>query len=97
MKSANFTPKQDLVVEHFDSPLRFMCRSMSQSGVSYLVDLGSDDYPYGSCHCKHFECVVGPAQKRGEKRMCQHIARARESFTDWSIAAFKLQDKNIPQ
>jgi hypothetical protein len=96
MKPMNQTPKQECVVEHFDSPLRFHVRSRSETGQSYLVDLGSDKYRYGECHCQHFLKVVGPAQLRGERRECYHLARARDAFTDWAIQAFKAQDKNDP-
>jgi hypothetical protein len=95
IKPLSKVPRQDIVVEHFDSPLRFMVRSRSQSGVSYLVDLGDDEFPLGSCHCKHHVCVCGPAQKRGERKWCQHVEMARQAFTDWAIAAFKRQDRNV--
>jgi hypothetical protein len=87
-------PQQKLMVEHADSLLRFWVKSRSQSDVAHLVDLGSDDYPDGECTCKHFECVCGPSQKRGEHRVCQHIVRARDALTDWIIPILKQQDKN---
>jgi hypothetical protein len=87
-------PRQEAPVEHFDSPIRFMVKSRSQTGHSYLVDLGSDKYPDGECHCRYFVTTVGPAQLRGEHKRCYHIERAREEFCNWAIQAFKDQDKN---
>jgi len=88
-------PPQKFLVEHADSILRFWVRSRSQSGVAYLVDIGgTKEFPHGECSCAHFQFVVGPAQRRGEVRRCQHIMLAREEFANWAIAQFKLQDHN---
>lgn len=89
-------PPQREVVEHFDSPLRFMVKSRTKD-TSYLVDLGSDKYPLGECHCRYFITTVGPAQIRGQRKMCYHIDRAREAFCTWAIDAFREQEKHDPK
>ena len=94
MPALDQTPKQELVVEHFDAPLRFMVKSRSVGGATYLVDLGSEKYPHGECHCKHFVTTVGPAQLRGEARKCYHILRAEWALLKWIIPVLRAQDKN---
>lgn len=89
-------PKQEFVVEHYNTPISFWVKSRSVGGSSYLVVLKTDEYPWGVCQCKHFVTTVGPAQKRGERRMCYHIERARAAFDQWAIDIFYARDKNTP-
>lgn len=85
-------PKEEVHQPH-DSPLRWNVPSSSETGASYLVDLGAND-GLGECQCAHFIFVVGPRIKLGERRRCRHINMARQWFTDWAIEAFKNHDKN---
>ena len=78
----------------YDAPLRWVVRSSSEGHASYLVDLGANDC-IGECQCAHFMFVVKPNLRKGQIRRCRHINIARERFLNWSIKAFKEQDKNL--
>lgn len=83
----------DLPVEPYDSPLRFLVPSSTESGVSYLVDLGANR-GVGECQCKDFSCRCGPSIAKGKPKRCRHILIARDLFTDWAIKKIAEQDKN---
>lgn len=74
-----------------DSPLRWLIESKTQSGKTYLVDLGMME-----CQCRYWQCDVGPALRDGRapRRFCSHYGTARQRFTDWAIWAFHQKDPN---
>jgi hypothetical protein len=88
-------PRQESAVEHYDSILRFMVRSRSQSGVTHLVDLGANDC-LGECNCRYFVTTCGPSIRRGKPKQCYHVLLARDKFCDWAIRQFQQADKNLP-
>jgi len=87
---------EELPVEPYDGPLRFLIPSRSESGVSYLVDIGANNL-VGACQCRDFECRCGPSIAKGIPKRCRHILIARDLFTDWAIKRIAEQDKNHEQ
>lgn len=65
--------------------LRYMVRSKSRPGHTWLVDLSSYDFN-GFCPCEAFTFRCGPELARGakpsNKLRCSHIRSARSFFLD---------------
>ncbi len=79
----------------YDSPLRWMVSSRTDSAITYLVDIGANNRN-GECQCPSFHFNAPKAFAKGQPFRCYHITRARDCFIDWSISKFVEHDKNLP-
>ena len=74
----------------YDSPLRWLINSKTDSNASYLVDIG---IPH--CQCTHFRCDIQPKLNKGLKsKVCSHIDIANKRYLVWSVSEFKKRDIN---
>jgi hypothetical protein len=82
----------------YDSSLRWLIESRSETGAKYLVDLGANN-ERGLCSCKWFKTQISPAIRKGKPivKYCRHYNEARERFTRWMIHQEALKDKNTPE
>jgi hypothetical protein len=73
------------------SGLRWLVKSQSQEGVTYLVQLNPME-----CQCRWWQTTVGPKLRKGEFRgqLCQHYLIAEERFKEWAKWAFREFEKN---
>ena len=80
--------------EPYDWPLRWLIKSHTTPGDSYMVDLGMNDC-IGMCTCKWAtRTMIVQIREKKQVQVCQHIIEADIKFKKWCKRRFKDLDPN---